>query len=537
LSDLRTCATIIAQALQRSGVRYVFGHPGGEVVDLIEAIETCGIRFVLTGHESAAAFMAGVGGRITGIPGVCLSTLGPGACNLVLGVACAYLDRDPLLALSARTPSARRRWINKQNLALKKLFTPITKWSVELNGSATEETICTALAVARRPTRGPVYLNVPAEVAVGKDLPQGAAPGAPVLRAESRHDLSLIRQALEKAKRPIGIVGLSLDAEQDCDTVRHFFAKTGIPYVVTPQAKGVADESGEGFLGVAALGSGDASIVEWLNRSDCLLGVGFDPVESSQDWHLRRPIYSLANGPTGFDRYRPSAECAGNVSALLSELSTGYRGETDWTVAELEESRRRVEAAITPPAKQSARGLSPFHVIRAMRELLPENTIVTTDVGAHKMLLAQAWRAPKPGTFLVSNGLSAMGFGVPAAIAAALLRRDRPVVGLIGDGGFSMMVQELETARRLEVVPLFVVFCDRSLAIIKHAQNARRIPHRGVDFAPVDWAKVAEGFGAAACAPNTLAQLQKAASEWLAHPRLTVLAVPIDESLYAGLSY
>jgi acetolactate synthase I/II/III large subunit len=503
----------------------------------VEALETRGLRFVLTGHESAAAFMAGAVGRITGIPGVCLSTLGPGACNLVLGVACAYLDRDPLLAFSARMPATRGRRINKQNLALKKLFAPITKWSVELNGSATEEIVCAALAVARRPKRGPVYLNLPADVAVGEDRARGDAPAPPASQAQSRRDLSIISKVLEKAKRPVGIVGLSLDAEQDCNAVRNFFANTGIPYVVTPQAKGVADESGEGFLGVAGLGSGDASIAEWLNRSDCLLGVGFDPVESSQDWHLRRPVYSLANGPTGFNRYRPSAECVGDVSALLSELRTGYRGESEWTAAELQETRRRTEAAITAPAKQTARGLSAFHVIRAMRELLPENTIVTTDVGAHKMVLSQAWHAPKPGTFLVSNGLSAMGYGVPAAIAASLFRPDRPVVGFIGDGGFAMMVQELETARRLQAAPLFVVFCDRSLAVIKLAQDARRIPHRGVDFAPVDWAKVAEGFGAAGFAPDTLEQVQRAASEWLAHPRLTVLAVPIDETLYAGLRY
>lgn len=537
MSDISTCAAIIAQTLQRSGVRYVFGHPGGEVVDFVNALESCGIRFVLTGHESAAAFMAGAAGRLTGIPGVCLSTLGPGACNLVLGVASAYLDRDPLLAFSARTPAARAHSINKQNLALRDLFSHITKWSVELDAVATEETICRALALARRPKRGPVYLNVAADVATQADQSRGHAPPQPAETTESSDHLSAIGAALNRAKRPIGIVGVGLDAERDCDAVRAFFATTGIPYCVTPEAKGVADEGGDGFLGVAGLGSGDASITEWLNLSDCLLGVGFDPVESSQEWHLRKPVYSVASGATGFDRYRPAAECVGDVTALLSELSAAYRGKPDWTAAELEETRRRVQAAITPPAKEGARGLSPYHVIRALRELLPESTIVTTDVGAHKMLLAQAWRAPKPGTFLVSNGLSAMGYGVPAAIAACLFRRDCPVVGVIGDGGFNMMVQELETARRLDVAPLFVVFCDRSLAVIKVAQDARGIPHHGVDFAPVDWAKVAEGFGAAGFAPNTLAQVEKAAAEWLAHPRLTVLAVPIDESLYAGLNY
>jgi acetolactate synthase-1/2/3 large subunit len=283
--------------------------------------------------------------------------------------------------------------------------------------------------------------------------------------------------------------------------------------------------------------AGDALIGQWLGQSDCLLGIGFDPVESSQEWHFQRPLYALSNGPVGFDQYQPTAACYGDVTNLLERLQAGYRGRPGRSRDEINELRRRVAAAIVPSAPASAMGLSPYHLMVALHEALPGEAIATTDVGAHKMLMAQVWRTLHPRSFLVSNGLSAMGYGVPAALAAALVHPKRPVICVTGDGGFAMMVQELETARRMGVSPLFVVLCDRSLAVIKVAQNIRGIPHRGVDFGPVDWARVADGFGAHGVTATNLDAVQCAVGEWLAHPELTVLAVPVDEHLYAGLTY
>jgi len=535
--DSLTCAAVTAQTLHAAGVRHVFGHPGGEVVDLIEALARYDVEFILTGHESAAAFMAGAVGRLTGLPGVCLATLGPGACNLVLGVGSAYLDRDPLLAFSARTATNRAHLSNKQNLPLNEVFAPISKWSVAMDGAGTAETIRAAITVAQTPPRGPVYLSLPSDVALAPDRPTEPTPTPPALPAADDRAFEIIVSGLNRARRPIGVVGTALDPKQDTAAVRRFLAETGIPYVVIPQAKGVADENGAGFLGVVAPAAGDALIVEWLEQSDCLLGIGFDPVESSQEWHFQRPLYAIANGPVGFAQYQPEVECIGDVAALLERLQSVYQGHSDWTQAQVSELRRRVTAAITPTVAASSVGLSPYHLMAALREALPQEAIATTDVGAHKMLMAQAWQTLHPRTFLVSNGLSAMGYGVPAALAAALLHPQQPVIGVIGDGGFAMMVQELETARRMGVTPLLVVLCDRSLAVIKVAQAVRGIPHRGVDFAHVDWARVAEGFGARGVMASTLEQVQQTAGEWLAQPELTVLAVPIDENLYAGLTY
>ncbi len=533
----RTCASVIARTVASRGITRVFGHPGGEVLHLIDSLETSGIKFILTGHESAAAFMASVSGRLTGTPGACLATVGPGACNLVLGVGAAYLDRDPMLAFSGVVATNRNSVTSKQNLDLCSLFAPVSKLSLTLDGISTEQTLLSAIDLSCCPPRGPVFLGLPTDIARFEDRPANTPAPPESSTANYCRNFGEISQALNAASRPIGIIGIALDALADTETIRRFFSETGIPYLVSPQAKGIADESGQGFLGTLGTGAGDGLINEWLDGSDCCIGIGFDPVEYSSIWNLRKPFYSIANSSISFQHHWPTAECTGNVGALLRQLHAAYSGVSTWSVAHVENHRKAMAALLRPPSERSERGLAPFHVIRTLRQTLPEDTILTVDVGAHKMLACQTWRSPHYGTFLVSNGLSAMGFGVPAALAAALVHPSRPVVGIVGDGGFGMMVQELETARRLGVHPLFVIFADRSLAAIKIAQRGQNTPYRGVKFAPVDWTKVAEGFGAYALTATSLSDIGDAVQQWLGDPKLTVLTAPIDDDLYVGLTY
>jgi acetolactate synthase-1/2/3 large subunit len=333
------------------------------------------------------------------------------------------------------------------------------------------------------------------------------------------------------------VVGLALEADCDFEGIRRFFASTGIPYAVMPQAKGVADEAGEMFLGTASAAAGESFVLEQLRQSDCILGLGFDPVETPAGWHLGRTFCSLANGPIGFGEFQPTWECLGQVGEVAERLRQAYRGNHDWSPAAVEGIRRQVAGAITPAVASTAQGLSLYHLMRAVREALPDEGIVTTGAGAHKMVMCQGWHTPAPKKFVVSNGLSAMGYGFSAALAAAFLYPQLPVLSLIGDGEFAMMVQELETARRLRIAPLYVVLCDRSLAVIKIAQDEHKVRHRGVDFLPVDWAKVAEAFGVRSAVAATLPEVQAAVRQWLENPELLVLAVPVDETLYAGLAY
>ncbi|MBT5875691.1 MAG: thiamine pyrophosphate-binding protein [Candidatus Latescibacteria bacterium] len=537
MSSEYTCSDAIAEALHESQVTHIFGQPGGEVVELMESLHSHDVTFVLTGHESAAAFMAGTVGRMTGIPGACLATLGPGACNLVLGVASAYLDRDPLLAISARTATSRARISNKQNLDLNALFEPVTKWSVVLDGMGTKQSVHDAIDVATATPKGPVYLSVASDMATVADRPDMPGPSPPILPASTAASFDTIAKALNSSSRPVGVIGLAMDAIRDTPSVRRFFEETGIPYVITCQGKGIGDPGGQRFLGYVLPAAGDMHIAEWIATSDCILGVGFDPVESSKNWHFDTPFYSIANGPVGFDEFQPTAECTGDVSVLIDQLSVEYRGKTVWQDSAVRDLRSRVNGAITPDSEATAKGLSPFHLISFLNDLLPANTIVSGDVGAHKNVLGQAWDASHPNTFLMSNGLSSMGHGPASAIAASMIFPESPVISITGDGAFAMMVQELETVRRLGTAPLFIVLCDASLSIIKFAQNLRNLPNRGVDFLPVDWARVAEGFGVRGETAGDLQGVRDTVEKWLANREPLVLAVPIDESLYIGLRY
>lgn len=537
MSSSDTCATVIAQTLYDSGVRYAFGHPGGEIVELMDALESHGIAFLLTGHESTAAFMAGTAGRLTGLPGLCLATLGPGACNLMLGVASAYLDRDPLLAFSARTATHRIRRSNKQNLPLNELFAHITKWSFALEGSATGATVQAALRVAATAPFGPVYLSIPADVATAPDQSEAPGPIPPAAPTPDDAALETIVKTLNTARRPIGIVGLALDAGKDGPAIRRFFEETGLPYTVTTQGKGMADESSPRFLGAIAPAAGERHIIEWFQQSDCLLGVGLDPVELSQTWHFDAPLHLVTSAPVGFGDYQPKVACTGEVSVLIDRIRARYQGTCDWSDADIRALRLKTDAFIRPVAPSTVKGLSPYHLLRSLRDLLPDETIVTSDVGAHKNVLGQVWRAPAPRSFLMSNGLSSMGYGPASAMAATLIHPERPVVSITGDGAFAMMVHELETVRRLGIAPLFVVLCDASLAVIKVAQRQRGLPLTGVDFAPVDWAKVAEGFGVRAETARTMAEVERIVGDWLSAREALVLSVAVDEELYTGLRY
>ncbi len=546
----------MARTLYDAGVRFAFGHPGGEVLELIDALERAGIRFVLTGHESTAAFMATAAGRLTGIPGVCVATLGPGACNLVLGVGTAFLDRDPVLAISARTSTERHHRSNKQNLPLVDLFTPVTRWSADLENAAVEDAVKTALSVASGPPRGPAYLALPSDMA-GKPAVDSAsapreagggavhhaavgrnAPGYPPPPASTdATDLPRILNSLNSADRPVAVVGIAMDATKDALAVRRFLRDTAIPYTTTVQAKGIADERGTGFLGTIGPAAGEDRIIEWLEQSDCVLGIGFDPVEISRLWHFDAPLHVVANAPVGFGTYRPPASCVGDVPSLLGRIAAGYTGRSAWTDDDIRYLRARVDAVYHPPASSGPEGMSPYHLIGVLREALPKDTIVSSDVGAHKNVMGQRWLAPEPDTFLMSNGLSSMGYGVGAAMGAATVHPDRPVAAVTGDGAFAMVVQELETIRRTGISPLVIVLYDASLAVIKIAQQARGLPETGVGFAPVDWVKVAEGFGVGAEAVGTLEETRDAVARWVRRRDARVLVAAVDEGLYTGLKY
>jgi len=531
-----TCAQVMAQTLLDAGVERVFGLPGGEILDFVEASRSLGIEFVLTRDEGNAAFMADVTGQIQRRPSVCLSTLGPGALNLALGVANAYLDRSPVIAITAAIAAASKPYATHQNLDLNAIYRPFTKLSLTLDGKNTAATMEHAIDVATRQRMGPVHIAVPSDVGRSENRESGEVADlgldAPSSDPTSGVEPTDIARSIRDARRPVVLLGLDLDPYKDCDAVRRFVEQLNAPVFVTPKAKGILPEDHPLFFGVCAGVAGDKVIVEFMERADLLVGVGYEPVESDKIWHqTMRKLISV--GPTSIaaDEFRPVQECLGDINELLPQLGKMDLGTCEWSDAEVHRFREDLQTALRPAGPLKG-GLSPYEVTRRLRELVPHDTIHVTDVGSAKFATSQVWKTYEPLTFFASNGLSSMSYGLPGAMAAKLLFPDRTVLCTTGDGGFGMTLSELETCVREKIHPLTVVYDDRGLSLIKVVQQNKGHPEYGVGFGDVDFVAVAEAFGAWGARVKTMDDLDAAVRESLQVDRPVVLDVAIDPTEY-----
>lgn len=535
-------AEVIADTLRTSGVRRIFGLPGGEIAEVMGACRRLGLEFVLARHENAACIMAGVTGEITRRPGVVLATVGPGATNLVNGVANAFLERAPLLALSAQVPTTVAHLLPHQRIDLHDLFRPITKRSEILTGRGTASTIRRALDLAASGRPGPVFLALPSDVARQDDRPESAEPSAaPGLTAApgcfppEASRLAGARRMLADARRPLAVVGIGLDPTTVRPALLRWLEAAGIPVAATPKAKGLVPEDHPLFLATCTGMAGDGLLMEFLQQSDLLVGIGFDPVEAIRIFYTERPFLSIASYPLADREFAPTLELAGDVGALLDALHPPTPAGTAWPAREIGAFRQRLTAHLTPEEGASERGFSPAEVLTRLRRIAPRRTILTVDTGAHKLLAGQVWPAYEPQTYFVSHGLSTMGFSLPAAIAAKLERPDAPVMALTGDGGLAMVLGELETAARLRLGLVVVVFVDRGLHLIRLHQERKGVEANGVDFGPIDFAGIAAGFGARGIRAASWSILEDAVRAGLAAEHPTVVEVPIDPSEYGRM--
>jgi len=528
-----TNAEAIAACLADAGIEYAFGLPGGEITVLIEACRRAGIRFYLTGHEASAAFMADVTGQITGRPGVCLATLGPGAVNLGLGVANAFLDRSPVLAITADLATGLAPHFPHQRLPLGRLFGAIAKASATVSGRGTEELVRGAIVLATSPPQGPVHISLPSNLAASAvsagPAPLDLAAGPPAAGPDETRRAQALAEAhdlLDGAARPLLLVGLGC-SPRDAAALRVFVDRTRWPFVVTPKAKGMLPEDAPGFLGVAGGMAVDAAVLETIEQADVLLGVGFDPVECDKDWYVRRRIVNVSRAATAEGGYRP-VEVLGDIGASLTALAG--LGPRPWAEAALAAARARIRPE--PLTFPGDGGLSPLAAMRALRDAAPKETLLTCDVGSHKYYCGQFWTTYEPQTFFMSNGLSGMGYGVPAAIAAKLRFPERPVLSIVGDGGLLMMLHNLTFLRQYEVPVTIVCFVDASLSLIRVGQRRRGFDPYGVDFPTPAFETIAAGFGIDGTRAGTLDALRRTVATALASGRPAVVTVPVDGREY-----
>ena len=524
----------MATTLAEVGVERIYGVPGGEILDFIDAARRAGTEFVLTRDETTAAFIADAEGFLTGRPAVCVSTLGPGAINMTLGVANAWLDRSPVIAITASMATSSAPYATHQQIDLNAVYRPFTKAAITLDGRGTTAAMREACRLAVTPRPGPVHIAVPSDVARLDDPIDDAAswslspppPGPPNPRA-----LGFAIGQIRAARRPVLLLGLDLDQRIHREAVRRLVDRLDVPVFVTPKVKGLLPEDHPRFLGVCGGVAGDGAILDFFDRADLLVGVGYDPVESDKLWHRTNPIVSLGPMSIAAGEYRPMVDVTGDLLRTIDAVIAAGPGPFAWTDLEMSEFRRDLTERLRP-SSPPVQGLSPYEVTRCLRETCPRDTIATTDVGSVKFIVSQAWRSDDPFTFLESNGLSAMGYALPAAIAAKLQFPRRPVLCTVGDGGLGMRMADIETCVRLRLSFPIVVFNDDGLSLIKVVQRKKGYEDYGVGYGHVDFAAAGVALGARGRTVRTLDGLAGAVSEALAADGPTVIDVPVDPAEY-----
>jgi acetolactate synthase I/II/III large subunit len=536
-----TAAAMTARALADAGIDRVFGLPGGEILVLMEELRRAGVDFVLMRHEANAGIAAAVYGKLRRQPGVVLTTLGPGAANLMLPLASAYLDQEPLLAISAQIPDDFPASHTHQLLPLHDMYRPVTRIAATITAANASDIVPRALATCMTRPFGTAYLTLSAREALkthagaaseGARDDRSASPEPPLSRRDAGDVARELTASLANASRPLVLLGLGIEPA-NAARIRQWVRAWGLPVAVTPKVKGVVDETDPTFVGVVGGMAADGLMCEALNAADVRIGFGLDPVEVDKTWHAELPIHWVLEAPN-VGGIVPDGVALVDHAALLDRLiATPVPGSWAESFRLFQEKRRDLlRQAATHTDRET---MWPGDIVTALADVCPRETIVTTDVGSHKYLFGQFWPSRAPETFWMSNGLSGMAYGLSAAIGAKLARPDAPVLAAVGDGGFSMNAQELETAERIGAPFLTVVLEDLSYSLIKLSQEGKRLPSYRTDFLPIDTVKMAESCGVEGLRTADPKELAAAARTAIARRRSLVIAVPVAYADYRRL--
>lgn len=470
---MATVAQVMAGTLKELGVKYIFGVPSGNWVDYMAAIqEVDGLEFVLITNEGSGGFMADVCWRLTGNIAACFGTFGPGACNQTTGVCGGYLDRSPMLAFSDEMSDSMLPRISQMNIDHQVLFSPITKWTTRLKTGNVKQTLYKAIQIAVSEVPGPVHIGLPA--GIGSDESNDETITAMVKDDIPGADAALLdkmAQAFICAKKPVIALGITSMRAGVRDIVLKIIEKFKVPAVLTPMAKGMVPEDHPCYAGVLAHALSN-QVGATHQQADLVIGIGFDPVELNwEDWMPNVPLVHIDTAPADLDlkNYRLECDVVGNLKSSLERLLDLNCGEKEWNMERLVQRKEKMFARLSA----SKGRFGPGRVLDGLRAILPEDGIMTCDVGAHLHLIGQHWKTYSPECQLMTNGCSSMGFAIPAAIAAKLCCPERQVCCVVGDGGFYMMAGEMATAMRLGAKIVFVVLTDGHLSLIRIKQERK----------------------------------------------------------------
>ncbi len=495
---------LMVSCLEQEGIEYIFGVPGEENADFMMSLERSEqIRFVLCRHEQGAAFMAEIYGRLTGNPAGCLGTLGPGATNLITGVADSNMDRSPMLVLTGQGSTARLHKESHQIMDVVAMFEPVTKWATTvLNPDTIPEIVRKAVRIARTEKPGAVHIELPEDVA---EAESSAPPMQPRRYRRSVPDDKIVNQAFElirSARSPVIIAGNGCIRRRASAQLRQFCAQTGMRVISTFMAKGAVDMDSEQCLFTVGLGSKDRVTLA-IDEADLVITLGFDMVEYHPSlWNPNgdKRIIHADFLPAEIDaHYHPEIELVGDLGHVLWMLNerVATSGRPDqYEFSRQQQIRAEMWTDIAEHADDDSDGtIRPQKALWDARQVMGADDILLSDVGAHKMWIARHYHCHSPNTCLIPNGFCSMGFALPGAIAAKLVYPERRVLGIAGDAGFLMNVQEMETARRLGVDPVMMVWEDHEYGLIAWKQDNHFGRHTDLTFGNPDWTQLAESFG------------------------------------------
>jgi len=494
---------LFVSCLEEEGIEYIFGVPGEENADFMMSLEkSTKIKFILTRHEQGAAFMAEIYGRLTGNAAGCLGTLGPGATNLITGVADSNMDRAPMLALTGQGSSQRLHKESHQIMDVVKMFEPVTKWATTiLHQDNIPEIIRKAVRVARSEKPGAVHIELPEDIA---KLPTTTQPIKPQRFRRAVTDDKIIDQAFEilkNAKHPVILAGNGCIRRRASKQLRAFCEKTGIGVINTFMAKGCVDMDADYCLYTIGLQARDV-IACAIEKADVVLALGYDMVEYHPNlWNAKGDHYIIHADflPAEIDAdYHPETELVGDLAHTLWMLNerVDANGGLSFDMSNQIATRREMQDELKVHHDDDTQGsIRPQKVLWDCRKVMGPHDILLSDVGAHKMWIARHYQCHEPNTCLIPNGFCSMGFALPGAIAAALVHPEKRILSISGDAGYLMNVQEMETAKRLNVNIVTMVWEDHMYGLIAWKQQNEFGKHTDLTFGNPDWLKLADSFG------------------------------------------
>lgn len=525
---------LFVKALENEGIKYIFAVPGEENLDLIESLHGSSIELIITRHEQGAGFMAATYGRLTGKLGVCLSTLGPGATNLVTAAAYAQLGAMPMLMITGQKPIKSSKQGKFQIINVVEMMSPITKFTKQIVNSHNIPALIrevTRIAEEERP--GAVHLELPEDIAREDcsdtqlyEINERCRPVA---------DKKVIADAVEvihQAKRPLILIGAGANRKRSSKALCDLIDKTGIPFFNTQMGKGVVDERHPLYLGTAALSEGDYLHCA-INRADLIINVGHDVIEKPPFFmeHGGAKVIHINFFSAHIDEvYFPNVEIVGDIANTVSRLHDQVKAQKHWDFDYYLRIKADVEKNINEGSDDPRFPMFPPRIVKEVREVMPDDGILALDNGMYKIWFARNYKAHMANTILLDNALASMGAGLSSAMAAKLIYPKRKVVSICGDGGFMMNSQEIETAVRMNLDLVVLLLRDDGYGMIKWKQEAMGFAHFGLDFSNPDFVQYIQSYGATAYRVERSEDFKKIFSDALEQKGVVLIDVPIDYS-------